>query len=181
MFHSLPAVWLRKFVCRCHSCGGGPPSTSRATCLPATNRSLNALALQVQMGPFKVSPMGFGTWSWVSSSRPLCLGRREQLKPPLHCRCAAGGLSSRSTALQQCVLRQPALWHGLRLQQSCLHFFYLLQGNQFLWGYDESMDPELQEVGGSPSSCPLSSWHLFSDTLARPHLFDTLHFTAMRC
>lgn len=37
----------------------------------------------VQMGPFKVSPMGFGTWSW---------------------------------------------------------------GNQLLWGYDEGMDPELQEV-----------------------------------
>ncbi|GAB4823494.1 hypothetical protein N2152v2_010540 [Parachlorella kessleri] len=39
--------------------------------------------LALQMGPFKVSPMGFGTWSW---------------------------------------------------------------GNQFLWGYKESMDPELQEV-----------------------------------
>jgi hypothetical protein len=32
---------------------------------------LNGLALCcVQMGPFKVSPMGFGTWSWVSVLAP---------------------------------------------------------------------------------------------------------------
>ena len=45
----------------------------------------------VQMGPFKVSPMGFGTWSWVRLLLPL---------PPLalftRCCCAAATAASLS-------------------------------------------------------------------------------------
>lgn len=60
--------------------GSAPPSSEDGQLV---ERPLYRPSDMKQMGPFKVSPMGFGTWSW---------------------------------------------------------------GNKLLWGYDEAMDPELQEV-----------------------------------
>ena len=88
----------------------------------------------VQMGPFKVSPLGIGTWAWVSPSRPAAAAA-----------AAAGWSWSVCARVHACPTRAltPTHAHTHTHTHALTH---ALQGNKLLWGYDESMDAELQEV-----------------------------------
>lgn len=98
----------------------------------------------VQMGPFKVSPMGFGTWSWVSRS-----GRRGGLRLQLAAWLWLSGRLKVKKTCQECKGGLDVPIHVLVSRAKlCHHAPAAAQGNQLLWGYKESMDPELQQVGG---------------------------------
>lgn len=86
-----------------------------------------------QMGPFKVSPMGFGTWSWV---RRRCW----PLLPPLAVLLTELESTAGFPGLPVCPPHSP---HPARPATTAARSA-ALQGNKLLWGYDESMDTELQ-------------------------------------